>query len=239
MKLEELNKYYNKFKFGEDIFHHLMQKQIKEILLISSIFDAYVLEQDSRLSEQVYGEYKQLNLMMAPRITTISFTDDIDSALKEKKYDAVIIMMRVGVETPGMLSKKIRKFDSALPILLLLNKISYIELIEQKPEILLPFNEVFIWNGDSKLFVAMIKLMEDLLNVENDTIVGDIRIILFIESSIDYYSTFLPLMYSVKMHTSIQDLRQTESKPSWPRALWTESGQCGVSGPTAPPAVVC
>jgi len=209
VKLEELNKYYNKFKFGEDIFHHLMQKQIKEILLISSIFDAYVLEQDSRLSEQVYGEYKQLNLMMAPRITTISFTDDIDSALNEKKYDAVIIMMRVGVETPGMLSKKIRKYDNDLPILLLLNKISYIELIEQKPEILLPFNEVFIWNGDSKLFVAMIKLMEDLLNVENDTIVGDIRIILFIESSIDYYSTFLPLMYSVKMQL-IQELFDTE-----------------------------
>jgi len=209
VKLEELNKYYNKFKFGEDIFHHLMQKQIKEILLISSIFDAYVLEQDSRLSEQVYGEYKQLNLMMAPRITTISFTDDIDSALNEKKYDAVIIMMRVGVETPGMLSKKIRKFDTNLPILLLLNKISYIGLIEQKPEILLPFNEVFIWNGDSKLFVAMIKLMEDLLNVENDTIVGDIRIILFIESSIDYYSTFLPLMYSVKMQLT-QELIDTE-----------------------------
>ncbi len=209
MKLEELNKYYNKFKFGEDIFHHLMQKEIKEILLISSIFDAYVLEQDSRLSEQIYGEYKQLNLMIAPRITTISFTDDIDSVLEEKKYDAVIIMMRVGVETPGMLSKKIRNYDVDMPILLLLNKKSYIELIEQKPEILLPFNEVFIWNGDSKLFVAMIKLMEDLLNVENDTIVGDIRIILFIESSIDYYSTFLPLIYSVKMQLT-QELFDTE-----------------------------
>ena len=149
MKLEDLNKYYNKFKFGEDIFHHLMQKEIKEILLISSIYDAYVLEQDSRLSEQIYGEYKQLNLMIAPRITTISFTDDIDSVLEEKKYDAVIIMMRVGVETPGMLSKKIRNYDVNMPILLLLNKKSYIELIEQKPEILLPFNEVFIWNGDS------------------------------------------------------------------------------------------
>ena len=161
MKLEELNKYYNKFKFGEDIFHHLMQKEIKEILLISSIFDAYVLEQDSRLSEQIYGEYKQLNLMMAPRITTISFTDDIDSILTEKKFDVIIIMMRVGVETPGRLCTKIKEHNENLPILLLLNKKSYIELIKQKPEILLPFNEVFIWNGDSKLFVAMIKLMED------------------------------------------------------------------------------
>ena len=209
MKLENLNKYYNKFKFGEDIFHHLMQKEIKEILLISSIFDAYILEQDSRLSEQIYGEYKQLNLMMAPRITTISFTDDIDSVLEEKKFDAVIIMMRVGNETPGKWCNKIREFDADLPVLLLLNKKSYIELIEQKPEILLPFNEVFIWNGDSKLFVAMIKLMEDFLNVENDTKIGDIRIILLIESSIDYYSTFLPLIYSVEMQLT-QELINSE-----------------------------
>ncbi len=211
MKLEELNKYYNKFKFGEDIFHHLMQKEIKEILLISSIFDAYVLEQDSRLSEQIYGEYKQLNLMMAPRITTISFTDDIDSILTEKKFDVIIIMMRVGVETPGRLCTKIKEHNENLPILLLLNKKSYIELIKQKPEILLPFNEVFIWNGDSKLFVAMIKLMEDFLNVEKDTKIGDVRIILFIESSIDYYSTFLPLMYSVEMQLT-QELIDSEDE---------------------------
>ena len=209
MKLEDLNKYYNKFKFGEDIFHHLMQKEIKDILLISSIYDAYVLEQDSRLSEQIFGEYKQLNLLMAPRITTISFTDDIDSVLEEKKFNAVIIMMRVGVETPGKWCKKIREFDANLPVLLLLNKKSYIELIEQKPEILLPFNEVFIWNGDSKLFVAMIKLTEDLLNVENDTKIGDVRIILLIESSIDYYSTFLPLIYSVEMQLT-QELVDSE-----------------------------
>jgi len=211
VKLEELNKYYNKFKFGEDIFHHLMQNEIKEILLISSIFDAYVLEQDSRLSEQILGEYKQLNLMMAPRITTISFTDDIASILEKKKFDAVIIMMRVGVETPGRLCTKIKEYNENLPILLLLNKKSYIEFIEQNPEILLPFTEVFIWNGDSKLFVAMIKLTEDFLNVENDTKIGDVRIILLIESSIEYYSTFLPLMYSVEMQLT-QELIDSEDE---------------------------
>ena len=211
MKLEDLNKYYNKFKFGEDIFHRLMKKEIKEILLISSIYDAYVLEQDSRISEQVFGEYQQLNLMMAPRITTISFTDDISSVLENKKFDAVIIMMRVGAETPGRLCNYIKKYRADLPVLLLLNKKSYIELVEQKPEILSPFDEVFIWNGDSKLFVAMIKLTEDLLNVENDTKIGDIRIILLIESSIDYYSTFLPLIYSVNMQLT-EELIDSENE---------------------------
>jgi hypothetical protein len=211
VKLEDLNKYYNKFKFGEDIFHRLMKKEIKEILLISSIYDAYVLEQDSRISEQVFGEYQQLNLMMAPRITTISFTDDISSVLENKKFDAVIIMMRVGAETPGRLCNYIKKYRADLPVLLLLNKKSYIELVEQKPEILSPFDEVFIWNGDSKLFVAMIKLTEDLLNVENDTKIGDIRIILLIESSIDYYSTFLPLIYSVNMQLT-EELIDSENE---------------------------
>ena len=87
MKLEELNKYYKKFKFGEDIFHNLMKRRVKEILLISNFYDAYILEQDGRLSEQLYGEYKQLNLTNEPRITLIpiSKSKNITEKLKSKQ----------------------------------------------------------------------------------------------------------------------------------------------------------
>lgn len=39
MKMEELNYYYNKFKFGEDIFHQLMQKRVRDILLVSTFYE--------------------------------------------------------------------------------------------------------------------------------------------------------------------------------------------------------
>ena len=51
MELSKLNEYYDKFKYGEDNFHNLMQFRVKKILLISTIYDAYIFEHDSKLSE--------------------------------------------------------------------------------------------------------------------------------------------------------------------------------------------
>ncbi|RLC51998.1 MAG: hypothetical protein DRI23_03855, partial [Candidatus Cloacimonadota bacterium] len=199
MKPGELGYYYSKFKYGEDIFHHLMQHRVKEILLVASFFDSYVLEQDGRLSEQIYGDYRQMDLMMSPRITTVSFSDDVLAAMDEKEFDAVIIMMRVGTITPYELSQQIKAKQPGVPVLLLLNKQSYINLIESDHEKAVCFDDIFLWKGDSKLFVAMIKSIEDKLNVENDTGIADVRIALLVESSIDYYSAFLPLFYTVGM----------------------------------------
>ncbi|OPX25772.1 MAG: hypothetical protein B1H05_03305 [Candidatus Cloacimonas sp. 4484_140] len=197
MKLEELDKYYNKFKFGEDIFHNLMKRRVKEILLISNFYDAYILEQDGRLSEQLYGEYKQLNLTNEPRITTIpiSKSKDITEKLKTKEFDLVIIMMRMGEITPFELSRDIKEHYPNLPILLLLNKQSYIDVIHRSEDKLYYIDDVFLWTGDAKLFLGMIKSVEDKWNIDHDTTQGLVRVVLLIESSIDYYSLFLPLLY--------------------------------------------
>ncbi len=209
MRLEELNKYYDNFKYGEDIFHNLMRHKIRNVLLISSIFDAYILEQDGILSEQLYGEYKQMNILDIPQITTVSFTDDIKKTIREKDFDAVIIMMRVGSSSPHYLCREIKEIYPELPVLLLLNKQSYVEILSQYPEKMSYFDEVFLWHGDTKLYFAMIKSEEDKMNVEADTEIGDIRIVLFIESAIDYYSSILPLIYSAGLNLT-QELIQSE-----------------------------
>ncbi len=197
MKLEELNQYYQKFKFGEDIFHNLMKRRVKDILLISNFYDAFILEQDGRLSEQLYGEFKQLNITHEPRITTIPMNkpSSIMETLEKKHFDLVIIMMRMGKTTPFDLSKDIKELYPDLPILLLLNKQSYVNVIHRSEERLHYIDDVFLWTGNAKLFLGMIKSIEDKWNIEYDTTEGMVRVILLIESSIDYYSLFLPLLY--------------------------------------------
>ena len=71
MDITELNYYYNKFKYVEDIFHTLMQKRVKEILLVSTFYDAFIFEQDGRLAEQIFGEFHRLNLTYPSRITSV------------------------------------------------------------------------------------------------------------------------------------------------------------------------
>jgi len=199
MKMEELNYYYNKFKFGEDIFHQLMQKRVREILLVSTFYDAFIFEQDGRLSEQIFGEYRELNLSTAPRVTSVPTGEEALQKLKTHSYDLVITMMRIGEIGPFELARQIKEQKPDLMVLLLLNVASDFVIWENHVEERRYIDDVFLWNGDTKLFLAMIKSVEDSLNVEYDTAHGLVRVILLVEDAVHYYSMFLPSLYSVIM----------------------------------------
>ncbi len=57
----------DKYDFNETSFDLLMQKRIVKILLICSSYDAYMLEEDGRIDEQIFNEYVALNLRQPPR----------------------------------------------------------------------------------------------------------------------------------------------------------------------------
>ena len=194
--MEKLNYYYNKFKFGEDNFHNLMRNRVREILLVSTFYDAFIFEQDGRLSEQIFGEYRQLNLSTAPRITSVPTGRQAIKILEERSFDLVITMMRIGEVTPFELRKRIKEKYPDLPILLLLNVQSDISLIKKNANEMQFIDDVFLWHGDAKLFLAMVKSVEDKRNIEYDTKNGFVRVVLLIEDSIIYYSMFLPILYA-------------------------------------------
>jgi CheY-like chemotaxis protein len=195
MDLELLNYYYTKFKFGEDNFHDLMQFRVREILLISTLYDAYTFEQESRLSQQLVGEYHELKLTTIPRITNVPTAEEALEKLKEQRYDLIITTMRISGLTAFELGQKIREQYSDIPMLLLLTNKADLSLVSGKRNYMEYFDNVFLWNGDSKLILAMIKYVEDKLNVEYDTLNGLVRVILLVEDSVDFYSIYLPTLY--------------------------------------------
>ena len=199
MDLKELNEYYNKFKYGEDNFHNLMQYRVKEILLISTFYDAYIFEHDARLSEQIVGEYHQLNLTTVPRITSVPNGEEALKTLQTGRFDLMITTMRPGETSPFDLSREVRRLYPELPILLLLTVKSDIQLLQNRGNDLGGIDNVFLWNGDSKLFLAMIKYVEDAKNAPYDTENGLVRVILLVEDSINFHSLYLPLLYTEVM----------------------------------------
>ena len=52
-------------------FQDLMQKRIFNVLLIASTYDAFMMEEDGRVEEQLYFEYISLNLSSPPRVTRV------------------------------------------------------------------------------------------------------------------------------------------------------------------------
>ncbi len=199
MDLKELNEYYNKFKFGEDNFHNLMQYRVKDILLISTFYDAYIFEHDARLSEQIVGEYHQLNLTTVPRITSVPNGEEALKALETGRFDLMITTMRPGETSPFDLSREVKRLYPGLPILLLLTVKSDIQLLQNRGTDLGGIANVFLWNGDSKMFLAMIKYVEDAKNAPYDTENGLVRVILLVEDSINFHSLYLPLLYTEVM----------------------------------------
>ena len=55
-----------KYYINETAFKLLMKKRIYKVLLISSNYDSYMLEEDGRIDEQIFNEYVSLNLRYPP-----------------------------------------------------------------------------------------------------------------------------------------------------------------------------
>jgi CheY-like chemotaxis protein len=196
MVQEKVTELIKRNRTDEQIYHDLMKFKVREILLVATVYDAFILEEEDILTEKIFGEYHQLNLSSAPRITNVSFGPEALEMLASHAFDMVILTMRIDEITPFELSRRIREINPGIPILLLLNDNTEIGLIRDMDSRLAHIDRVFVWNGDSKIFLAMIKYIEDKLNVDTDTLVGHVRVILLVEDSIRYYSRYLPILYT-------------------------------------------
>ncbi len=195
----ELSKLYNRKKSDQDIFQELMALKVTEVLLVATYYDAYSIVREGRFFDKIMGEYLQLNLFSAPRVTSVTTNEDALALLSKRRFDMVILMAGLDKDTPLQLSHQIKATLPALPVLLMVNNNLDLKYFDEASGSEGSIDRVFVWNGDSRVFLAMIKYVEDRANLENDVRVGDVRIILLVEDSQIYYTRYLPLLYSIVM----------------------------------------
>ena len=181
-------------KFDRDRFlQDLMLHRVHEILLVASPYDAYTLEQDGRLTEQILHEYLGMNLSYAPRVwqaNTASYAMDL---LSRRPIDLIILMLRISDMDPLTFALKVKELYNNKSIILLAFDESEIKELPNNIDDVI--DNVFLWTGDSSVFPAIIKCVEDLKNVKRDVRKGNVRAILFIEDTPWYYSSILPVIY--------------------------------------------
>ena len=175
-------------------FNELMTHRVHEILLVASPYDAFILEEEGGLTEQIMTEYIGMNFNYAPRVTRSSTSVSAMKHLSKNKFDLVIVMLRIEDTDPISLGKSIKKYYPHMPVILLAFDETEIKQLSQKisPS---SINRVFIWSGDASVFPAIIKYVEDRKNAEKDIIKGNVRAIILIEDSPRMYSVLLPLIY--------------------------------------------
>ncbi len=206
----ELHKIYKRKKSDRDIFQELMPFKIKEILLIANYYDAYTIEREGQFTDKIVGEYLQVNLYTAPRFTSVASETEALKVLAEKHIDLIIIMAGLDKQAPQVISRNLKTLYPKISQLLLVNNnadLAYFHTIED--QLSETIERLFVWNGSTKIFLAMAKYIEDKMNLERDTRMGDIRVILLVENSVRYYSRYLPLLYTEIM-TQTQELILSE-----------------------------
>jgi len=174
-------------------FQDLMLHRIHDILLVSSPYDAFILEEDGRLTEQILHEYLGMNLSYAPRVWQANTATYAMDLLSRRSVDLVIVMMRISDMDFITFGTQVKEQYKNKPIILLAFDESE---IKQLPEDRKKFmDNVFVWTGNANVFPAIIKHIEDTKNVKRDTRKGDVRSIIYIEDTPRYYSRILPLIY--------------------------------------------
>lgn len=192
-----LQLYFNQQSIDKYIYLDMMKYKIKHILFVATLYDAFTLESEDSFFEKFMGEAYQYSLFSVPRITGVSSAEEALSLLETTQFDLVILMAGMDREAPVLLSEQIRAKKEALPIYLLLNKKSDISYFEELVPTIRSVDKLFVWNGDSLILFAIVKSTEDKVNVENDTKIGLVRVILLIEDSPLYYSKYLQILYDI------------------------------------------
>ncbi len=176
-------------------FDSLMQFRVKHILLVSSLYDSFVLEEDGQLTDLIYNEYLELNLTITPHVKRASNAQEALQILQSQNIDLVIIFKRVADIDVSDFGRAIKKIKPEMPVVLLAYNEQELTVMSQ-PGSSSAIDRVFMWTGDVKLFLSIIKLVEDGFNVDRDTELVGVRVIVLLEDSVKFYSSYLPLLYT-------------------------------------------
>ncbi len=192
----KLDIYTQKKYFEEQSFATLMLKRIYNVLIISSVYDAFILEEDGRIEEQIFYEYMSLNLRYPPRFFNAVSEKEAFDVLKEENIDLVISMLSAEEKDTFQLADEIKTNYPLIPIVVLtpFSREVSLKVENLKME---SIDYIFSWLGNADILLAIIKLIEDKMNVEHDVNEVGVQTIILVEDNVRFYSSFLPLIYKI------------------------------------------
>jgi CheY-like chemotaxis protein len=190
-----------KLYFKDTSFASLMKHRIYNVLLVSSKYDAFILEEDGRIDEQIFNEYMALNLRYAPRFTLVETEAEAQIELETGKYELIITMSDSKGNDIIDIAKRIKAKHKDIPIIVLTPFLREVSLRLNTDDVS-DIDYVFSWLGNSDLLLAIIKLLEDRMNVKEDVESVGVQILLFVEDSTRFASSVLPYLYKFVFNQS-------------------------------------
>lgn len=193
----------NAYYFADTSFNLLMQKRIRKVLVICSSYDFFMLEEDGRIDEQIFNEYVSLNLRYPPVFVHADTAEKAFEMLSMGDIDLAIPMLSIRDVDTFKLARILKVQYPQIPIVVLTHFSREVSLRLEKED-LSAIDHVFCWLGNTDIFLAIIKMIEDQMNADNDILEIGVQAILLVEDSIRYISSYLPNLYHIILEQSKQ-----------------------------------
>lgn len=184
-----------KYYFIDTSFNLLMKRRIYQVLLISSTYDAFMLEEDGRIDETIFMEYVSLSLRYPPQFIKVTSEEEAYEVLNDKNIELVISMLNIESGDSFELATRVKAKYPKIPFVVL-TPFSREVSIRLRERDMRAIDYVFSWLGNADILLAIIKLIEDKMNIETDIKQG-VQAILLVEDSIRFYSSYLPNIYKI------------------------------------------
>ena len=179
-----------------EAFENLMPFRVQDILLVSSLYDSFILREDGRLNELLIGESYELNLQHVPRITHVKTgAEALELARSNPRFNLIVSNLELEDMTAAELATEVKRAGLDVPVVVLAYDYREVKnFVSRTPHS--PIERIFLWQGNARILISIIKYIEDNRNVEHDTEVMGVPVMLVVEDNIRYYSSFLPVIYT-------------------------------------------
>jgi CheY-like chemotaxis protein len=177
-------------------FDNLMPFKVQNILLVSSLYDSFILREDGRLNELLIDESLELNLQQIPGITHVSScAEALELARSQPRFNLIVTNLAVGETTAAQLASDVKRAGLDVPVVVLAYDYREVKnFISRNP--VTDIERIFLWQGNARILIAIVKYIEDKRNVLHDTRAMGVPVLLVVEDNIRYYSSFLPVIYT-------------------------------------------
>jgi CheY-like chemotaxis protein len=169
--------------------------KVKKFLLVASQYDLFMLEEDGRLQDLLQQTYQQWNRGYVPQFVRVSGGEKALERVNQEPFDLVVAVMRLNDMDPFRFGRQVREAVPGLPVVgLAYNTPELKRLLELDDGSAL--EKIFVWQGDGNVLPGIIQFIEDRRNAAGDTRLAGVQSILLIEDSANFYSAYLPLIFS-------------------------------------------
>jgi len=188
--------------FYSSKLQRLMSYRVRKVLLVASLYDSFILEEEGRLADLLGQIYKQRDLGYVPTLTRVTGGQAALKALDEGNFDMVVTIQRLGDMDPFSFGRAVKDKQPGLPVVVLAYNTPELQRLTEADDGR-SVDKIFAWQGDGKIMAGIIQYIEDVKNCDHDTGLVGVPNLLMLEDSVQFYSSYIYLIYEeLWNHTS-------------------------------------